>query len=111
MKHFQFIGIIIIGLFCFSAQSFGQDTGPDGNALFQKKLCHTCHGKTGKTPYPNYPNLAGHDALYIVNQFSDIQAKLRNNGLTLLMNVFPTVKTISRSEIFKIADHLSKLPD
>lgn len=75
-----------------------------------ENLCHTCHGVQGKTIYPNYPNLAGHDAMYIRNQFLDIQSKNRKNGLTILMNTFPTISKIKPQEIHNIAAHLSKLP-
>ncbi len=80
-----------------------------GEHLFQEKLCHSCHGDGGKTKYPNYPNLAGHDKMYIMLQFQDIRDRIRNNGLTILMNTFPTVKTITEEQIKAIADYLSKL--
>lgn len=89
--------------FCVLAEDNGQE-------LFMENLCHTCHGVTGKTIYPNYPNLAGHDAMYIRNQFLDIQSKKRKNGMTIMMNTFPTVATIEAEEIHDIADFLSKLP-
>lgn len=81
-----------------------------GKELYEENLCHTCHGIKGKAAYPNYPNLAGHDALYIKNQFLDIQSKSRKNGLTLIMRSFPTVIEVEREDIEEIADYLSKLP-
>ena len=89
--------------FCVLAQDSGHE-------LFMENLCHTCHGIEGKTIYPNYPNLAGHDAMYIRNQFLDIQSKNRKNSFTIMMNTFPTVIAIEPKEIHDIADYLSKLP-
>jgi len=102
-KYILLLLCFILLSFCVSAQETGQE-------LFMENLCHTCHGVEGKTIYPNYPNLAGHDAMYIRNQFLDIQSKRRKGGLTIIMNTFPTVGKINPQEIHNIADHLSKLP-
>lgn len=99
--------LLILCFILFSTCIFARDDGED---LFMVNLCHSCHGEKGKSIYPNYPNLAGHDALYIRNQFLDIQSKNRKGGLTILMNTFPTVSKIKPQEIRDIAAHLSKLP-
>jgi len=97
-------------ILCFILPNFGVFAQDAGQELFMENLCHTCHGLQGKTIYPNYPNLAGHDAMYIRNQFLDIQSKNRKSGLTILMNTFPTISKIKPQEIHDIAAHLSKLP-
>lgn len=95
--------LLTVGLFSNSVLA------ETGEKLFQKKLCHTCHGVDGKTLYPNYPNLTGHDKTYIIPQFKDIKNRVRKNGLTILMNTFPTIKTTNDSQIKAIAEYLSEL--
>ena len=108
MKYLNVVCFLLLAIFILTVEPvLANDKGKN---LFNKNLCHTCHGVNGKTNYPNYPNLAGHDARYIQNQFLDIQSKRRNNGLTLLMNVFPTVIKIKPEEIKEISEYLTSLP-
>jgi len=94
---------------CVALMGVGLGVGAeelDGAKLFQSKTCFACHGPDAKTPLmPQYPKLAGQNYEYILQQFKDIRAGVRNNGQTAAM--IGIAQTVSDAELEAIAKWLS----
>jgi cytochrome c len=101
------IGLIL--LLVLIAGSTAQTTSRplDGKALYRKHKCPICHGPSGnKAIRDGYPLLAGQNKTYLVEQTIDIRDGVRDNGQTKLMR--PLILRLTRPEIEKIADYLSR---
>ncbi|MBF0218042.1 MAG: cytochrome c [Gammaproteobacteria bacterium] len=89
----------------------GQAAALDGKALYEnpaKGGCFTCHGKDAKTPLmPQYPKLAGQNAAYLVQQFTDIKSGKRNNGMTAVMKGITGM--VSDEEVKAISEYIATL--
>jgi cytochrome c len=79
----------------------------DGEALYRKHKCPICHGIDGSVAVRDgYPILAGQNKTYLINQTIDIRDGTRDNVQSRIMR--PLTLRLTRAEIEKIADYLSK---